>query len=145
MLWVDIALLGLGAYATYVSTDWLVNWISHRAEGFVSYKHIGWLSGWLTVLPNAVLAFYYGWQGEPEVVYSSQVGDCHISIPLCIGIYALFHTMVLPPYFRLGVIILVGATILHIACVTFFGRLPRLFGWLLTAAYGFFLWKGLIQ
>jgi cation:H+ antiporter len=99
----------------------------------------------LMVVPNAVLAFYYGWQGEPEVVYSSQVGDCHVSIPLCIGIYALYHTMTLPSYFPAGVLILGSATVLHLGFVTLFGRLPRFFGWLLVAAYGVFLYKGLIQ
>jgi cation:H+ antiporter len=145
LLWLDIALLGVGAYAMYVSTDWLVDWISGIKTGFISVKHMGWLSGWLMVVPNAVLAIYYGWQGEPEVVYSSQVGDCHVSIPLCIGIYALYHTMVLPSYFPIGIIILISATLLHLALVTFFGRLPRFFGWILIAAYGVFLYKGLIQ
>jgi cation:H+ antiporter len=90
----DLALLGIGAYGIYVSTDWLVNWISGIHTGFISAKHLGWLSGWLMVLPNAVLAIYYGWRGQPETVYASQVGDAHVSIPLCLGIYALYHTMV---------------------------------------------------
>jgi cation:H+ antiporter len=145
MLWVDIALLGVGAYATYVSTDWLVDWVSNRHIGFVTARHMGWLSGWLMVVPNAVLAFYYGWQGEPEVVYSSQVGDCHVSIPLCIGIYALYHPMTLPPYFLVGVAILGSATVLHLLFVTLLGRLPRFFGVLLITAYGYFLYRGLIQ
>jgi cation:H+ antiporter len=46
---------------------------------------LGWLSGWVMALPNAVLAFYYGCRKQPEVVYTSQVGDAHVSIPLCIG------------------------------------------------------------
>ena len=90
MLPVDLAVLAIGAYALYLSTDWLVDWLSHIHSGFISAQHMGWLSGWLDVLPNALLAFYYGWRGNPEVVYTSQVGDGHISIPLCIGIYALY-------------------------------------------------------
>jgi cation:H+ antiporter len=144
MLPVDLALLAVGAYAIYVSTDWLVTWVSHPHTGFVSAKHLGWLSGWLMVLPNAVLAFYYGWRKQPEVVYASQVGDAHVSIPLCLGIYALYHTLVLPPFFHTGMLILLGATLVHIFFVAAFGRLPRLVGVALVAAYGWFLWKGLL-
>ena len=98
----DLALLAICAYGIYLSTGWLVAWISNIHTGFISVKYLGWLSGWLMVLPNAVLAFYYGWRKQPEVVYTSQVGDAHVSIPLCIGIYALYHTMVVPPFFHIG-------------------------------------------
>ncbi len=87
---IDLALLAVGAYGIYVSTDWLVAWISNIPTGFISVKYIGWLSGWLMVLPNAMLAVYYSWRGQPETVYASQVGDSHVSIPLCLGsLYAV--------------------------------------------------------
>ncbi len=140
----DLALLAIGAYGIYISTDWLVNWISHIHTGFISAKYLGWLSGWLMVLPNALLAFYYGWRGQPETVYASQVGDAHVSIPLCLGIYALYHTMVMPAFFHAGMFILIGATLAHFFCVAFFGQLPKFVGWILVAAYGVFLWKGLL-
>jgi cation:H+ antiporter len=140
----DLALLAVGAYGIYISTDWLVNWISHIHTGFISVKYIGWLSGWLMVLPNAILAFYYGWRGQPETVYASQVGDAHVSIPLCLGIYALYHTMAMPAFFHVGMFILLGATLAHFFCVAFFGQLPRFVGWILIAAYGVFLYKGLL-
>ena len=54
------------------------------------------------VLPNALLAFYYGWRKQPEVVYASQVGDAHVSIPLCLGVFTLYHWMPLPPLFSRG-------------------------------------------
>ena len=144
MLPVDLALLAVGAYGIFLSTDWLVAWVSHLHTGFVSAKHLGWLSGWLMVLPNALLAFYYGWRKQPEVVYASQVGDAHVSIPLCLGIYALCHPLVLPPFFHTGMLILLGATLVHFFCVAAFGRLPRIVGVVLVAAYGWFLWKGLL-
>lgn len=144
MLPVDLALLAAGAYGIYVSTDWLVAWVSHIHTGFVSAKHLGWLSGWLMVLPNALLAFYYGWHKRPEIVYTSQVGDAHVSIPLCLGIYALYHPMILPPFFHLGMLILAGATVVHLFFVALFGQLPRFAGVALVAAYGWFLWKGLL-
>ena len=144
MLPVDLALLAVGAYATYVSIDWLVHWVSTNAHtGFIK-SHLGWISGWIMVLPNAVLAYYYGWRGQPETVYASQVGDAHVSIPLCIGIYALYHTMVVPAFFHTGMFILLGATLVHFFFVAAFGQLPRFVGWILVAAYGFFLWKGLL-
>lgn len=141
---VDLALLGIGAYGIYLSTDWLVHWVSGQHSGFISAKHLGWLSGWLMVLPNALLALYYGWRGQPETVYASQVGDSHISIPLCIGIYALYHTLDITPFFNTGMFILLGATLVHFVCVAVFGQLPRLVGLFLVAAYGVFLFKGLL-
>jgi len=140
----DLALLALGAYATFISTDWLVAWVSNGDHGGFIKSHLGWISGWLMVMPNAMLAVYYSWRGQPETVYASQVGDSHVSIPLCIGIYTLYHTMVMPPFFHVAMFILLGATLVHLFFVTVLGRLPRFAGWALVAAYGFFLWKGLL-
>jgi cation:H+ antiporter len=140
----DLAMLAIGAYGIYVSTDWLVAWISHIHTGFISAKYLGWLSGWLMVLPNAMLAVYYSLRGQPETVYASQVGDSHVSIPLCLGIYAMYYTMAMPPVFHVAMFILLGATLVHLFFVTVLGRLPRFAGWALVLAYGFFLWKGLL-
>jgi cation:H+ antiporter len=140
----DLALLAIGAYGIYVSTDWLVHWVQNSVHhGFVK-DHFGWVSGWIMVLPNAILAVYYTWRRQPETVYASQVGDCHVSIPLCLGIYALYHTMAMPPFFHVAMFILLGATLVHFFFVAVLGRLPRFAGWALVAAYGFFLWKGLL-
>jgi cation:H+ antiporter len=141
----DLALLGVGAYGIYISTDWLVDWISKVHTGFISAEYLGWLSGWLMVLPNGLLAFYYGWRGNPEVVYTSQIGDGHICIPLCIGVYALYRPIQTPAFFQTGLFILLAAAALHFAIVAVFGRLPRFIGWVLTAAYGVFLYKGLVK
>jgi len=140
---IDLILLAIGAYGIYVSTDWLVKW-SQTQSGFVS-QHLGWLSGWLMVLPNALLAVYYSWRGNPEVVYTSQVGDGHICIPLCLGVAALYQPVQVPAFFQTGMFILLGVAILHFALIATFGRLPRLMGWVLTAAYGLFLYKGLFH
>jgi cation:H+ antiporter len=145
MLPVDLALLAAGAYGIYVSTDWLVDWVSKIPTGFVSVKYLGWLSGWLMVVPNGLLAFYYARRGNPEVVYTSQVGDGHICIPLCIGIFALYHPIQSPPFFQTGLYILLVVAGLHLAVVALFGRLPRLIGWVLTGAYGVFLYTGLAK
>ena len=142
---VNLLLLSVGAYASFVSIDWLVKWLEHANVGFLSVKNLGWLSGWLMVLPNALLALYYGWRRKPEVVYTSQVGDGHICIPLCIGLFALFHPLKVPAVFLDGVYLLAGATALHLLCVGLFGKLPRLAGFALVAAYGYFLKMGLLR
>lgn len=139
MLWVDLALLGVGAWATYVSVDWLVKWVS--ASNLAGY--LGWLSGWLMVLPNALLALYYGRRGNPEVVYTSQVGDGHICIPLCVGIYALWRPLAVPAFFEAGVVLLVIATLIHFFFIAALGRLPRWMGWMLVASYIVFVVLGL--
>lgn len=143
MILIDLGLLALGAYGIYLSTDWLVNWISSIKSGFISVKYLGWLSGWLMVMPNALLAFYYAWKKQPEVVYTSQVGDGHICIPLCIGIYALYQPLVVPHYFQTGVFILCAAAVAHIFYVAFIGKLTRTAGWVLCGAYVWFLYRGL--
>lgn len=143
MLLIDLWLLLVGAYGTYFSMDWLINWLSTIKSGFISAKYMGWLSGWLGVVPNAVMAVYYAWKKKPEVVYTSQVGDGHICIPLCIGIYALFQPMAIPHYFQTGVFILCAATVAHIFYVTFIGKLTRPAGWVLCGAYAWFLYRGL--
>mgnify|MGYP001465223990 CR=1 FL=1 len=62
---------------------------------------------------------------------------------LAIGIYALYRPMQVPPFFQTGIIILMGAAVVHFLFVAIFGRLPRFMGWVLTAAYVVFLAKGL--
>lgn len=141
----NLALLGVGAYASYVSISWLVDWLNARPSGFISKDHLGWLSGWMMVLPNAILALYYGWRRKPEVVYTSQVGDGHICIPLCIGLYALFHPLELPPMFNQGLYLIGGATVVHLFFIGTMGKLPRIAGFALVAAYGYFLKMGLLK
>ncbi|MEO6184342.1 MAG: sodium:calcium symporter [Verrucomicrobiota bacterium] len=145
MLLVDLVLLGVGAYGIYVSINWLVDWLLQIKTGFVSAKNLGLLSGWLMVLPNALLAFYYGWTKRPEIIYTSQVGDGHICIPLCVGIFALGHSISLPPSFQTGMLVLFAATIVHFFFVAFLGRLPRIVGLFLTGSYGYFLYKGFLS
>ncbi len=141
----DLGLLAVGAYGIYVSTDWLVAWISSIQGGFVSAAHLGWLSGWLMVLPNGLLAIYYGWHKQPETVYASQVGDAHVSIPLCLGIFALYRPLEIPPLFHTAILILLAATLVHFFFVAVLGKLPRLAGLILVAAYGYFIYTGLLK
>jgi cation:H+ antiporter len=140
----DFALLLVGAYVVFLSVQGLVQWLAQMPQGFLSVKNLGWLSGWLLVLPNAGLALYYGWKRQPEVIYTSQVGDGHICIPLCVGLAALFRAYEMPPFLNTALVILAGAVVIHTLVVLIFGQLPRFVGWLLIAVYAFFLYQGLL-
>jgi len=73
---IEVALLFVGALAVFVSTDWLVQWFQALENDRVSPSMLGWLSGVLMVLPNALLAFYYGAKNRMDVVYTSvQITD----------------------------------------------------------------------
>jgi cation:H+ antiporter len=144
LFYLDVALVLLCAWALYESIDWLVTWITAQKGGIVSAANLGWLSGWLMVVPNALLAFYWGWKRRAEVVYTSQVGDGHISIPLCLGVYALLLPAQVPAAFGNGLLLLLGAVVAHLLSLLLFGGLPRWVGAIFLAAYGWFVWAGLI-
>ena len=97
------------------------------------------------VVPNGLLAFYYARKGNPEVVYTSQVGDGHICIPLCIGIFAMYRPIDTPRFFATALFILLAVAALHFAILAIFGRLPRIIAWVLTASYLVFLYTGLVK
>lgn len=144
MFYVDLLVVLACAYAMYETIDWLVTWLSAQKGGFVSGANLGWLTGWLMVLPNAVLALYWGWKRRADVVYASQVGDGHICIPLCIGLYALMRPLPVTDFFQTGLLILLGSAMVHGLLILLTGGLPRWAGAALTAAYGWFVWRGLL-
>jgi len=144
LFYLDLFVVLLGAYGLYVSIDWLVAWLSGQKGGFVSAEHLGWLSGWLMVLPNALLAFYYAAKRRADIAYASQVGDGHICIPLCVGLGAIVAPLPVPQFFETGLAILIGAAVVHAVCVLFADGLPRWMGWPLLAAYAWFVGAGLI-
>ena len=145
MFYVDVALVLLSAWLIYETLDWLVAWIGTQKDGFVSSANLGWLSGWLMVLPNALLALYWGMKRRADVVYSSQVGDGHICIPLCIGLLAVLSPVPVPPFFLTGLQLLIGAVVLHGTFLLASGGLPRWGGAGLMAAYAWFVWAGLLS
>lgn len=124
--------------------DRLVAWVMSLGPGFILYDQLGILSGCLMVLPNAVLAAYYAWAGRADIVYSSQVGDGHICIPMCIGLFALFSVIQVPARMTMGIMVILGAGLLHLFFISSIGRLPRFMGAALTIAYGVFLATGFI-
>lgn len=144
LFYVDLLVVLAAAWALYESIDWLVAWITAQKTGFVSAANLGWLSGWLMVLPNALLALYWGWKRRADVVYSSQVGDGHICIPLCLGLLALLSPVAVPPLFVTGLWLLGGAVVVHAFALLVFGGLPRWVGGVMLGAYGWFVWTGLL-
>lgn len=142
MFYLDVFVVLLGAAGLYSSIDWLVNWLSAQNGSFINAKNLGWLSGWLMVLPNALLAFFYAARGRADITYASQIGDGHICIPLCLGLSALLQTMPVPAFFETGILVLVGAGIIHALSVGLANGLPRWMGWPLLGGYAWFVAVG---
>jgi cation:H+ antiporter len=143
LFYLDLLFLLLGSFALFTSIDWLVTWLSTQRGDFIHADHLGWLSGWLMVLPNALLAFFYAARRRADIAYASQVGDGHICIPLCLGLSALLQPIAVPGFFATGMGILLGAAGVHSCCLLLAGGLPAWMGWPLLAAYGWFVGVGL--
>lgn len=143
LFYLDLFMVLLGAFGVYGSLDWLVTWVSQQQGQFINAAHLGWLTGWLMVIPNAVLAFYYASRDRADIAFASQVGDGHICIPLCVGLAAIVAPIRVSAFFETGVAILAAAAIVHALCVMAAGGLPRWMGWPLLAAYAWFLAAGL--
>lgn len=144
-LLIEIALLGASAYCVYFSVNHLVEWVATNHNPYLSFARLGWFSGLLMVVPNAVLALYYTRTGRQDIVLTSQVGDGHICIPMCIGLFAIFNPIKIPDFFQTGVFVILGAGVVHFLCITLLGRIPRTVGLGLIGVYALFLYKGLLQ
>lgn len=142
---IDLLLIAVSAYCIYLSVDRLVTWVSHSESRFINLANLGWLSGALMVLPNAFLALYYARAGRQDIVVSSQIGDSHICIPMCIGLFALSDKISVPDFFQTGVYVILGAGVIHFLSIALLGRLPRIMGYVLLGAYALFLYKGIVQ
>ncbi|MDF7808493.1 hypothetical protein P4E94_13660 [Pontiellaceae bacterium B12219] len=139
----EIALLLLGSVGVFISTDWLVQWFQSLENAVVFPQILGWASGVLMVLPNALLAFYYGAKKRMDVVYTSQSGDAHICIPFCIGLFAVFHDIPASGFLQQSLLMLMGLCAAHLFFVVLLGKLPRIAAAVLLAAFGWFIWVGL--
>jgi cation:H+ antiporter len=144
-LLIDILLLGASAYCVYFSVNHLVDWVATAKSPYLSFAKLGWFSGLLMVVPNAFLALYYTRIGRQDIVMTSQVGDGHICIPMCIGLFAVFKPIHIPAFFQMGTFIILGAGLVHFLCISILGRVPRTVGVGLIGVYAMFLYKGLIQ
>ncbi|MEM7791972.1 MAG: sodium:calcium symporter [Verrucomicrobiota bacterium] len=140
LILLDSLLILIGSFLTLLALEGIVHAIQSDENGWIRADRLGLLTGWLMVLPNAVLAFYYAGLKKAEVVYSSQVGDAHICIPLCLGLFAIARPLPLSAHLQNGLLIISGICLLHLLMVTLFKRLPRLIAALLMSGYGYFLY-----
>lgn len=143
LLAVDGLMMLASGAAIYFSVESMVAWIESAGATALGEHSIGWLTGWVMVLPNGILAIHYARTDRAEVVYSSQLGDGHVCIPLCIGIAALGAPVLVPAFFTPGLIVIGVAVAVHAAVLAWNGSLPRLLGLALAGAYGWFLIAGL--
>lgn len=141
--YLDLVALLLGAGVVYESLDWMVGRLTAAETGFFRAAHLGWLTGWLLVLPNALLALFYGWRRRGDVVYSSQIGDGHICIPLALGVFAVVRPIPLPALWSAAAVTIAATIAVHVLFVGFVGRLPRWAGGALVLAYAWFVYTGL--
>jgi len=142
---IDLAIIAASAYCIYFAVDHLVAWVAKAQHQFFSFTKLGWFSGALMVLPNVILALYYSHIGRQDIVLSSQIGDGHICIPMCIGLFSVFNTIQVPGFFQMGIFVILGAGAIHFLSIALLGRIPRFAGFGLIGGYAFFLYKGLIQ
>jgi cation:H+ antiporter len=143
-IFIDLAIIGICAWAIFSSINGLVEWINLYGRGLFAKENIGILSGFLMVLPNGFLAVYYAAVHRADIAYSSQIGDCHICIPLCIGVFALLSPIHVPSSFETAVYCIMGAGTGLFFLTAFFGKLPRWAGVILMGLYGVFIFKGII-
>ncbi len=135
---VDMAIIGLCAWGVFSSIDGLLQWVSHSRHTAFFQSHLGVLSGILMVLPNAFLAVYYAAVQRSDIAYSSQIGDCHICLPLCVGLFAMFSPITVPPGVETVLFIIISASAAHFFFTAFFKQLPRIAGAALAGLYLFF-------
>ena len=140
----DLVIIGICAWGIFASINGLLEWINLNGKGVFAKENLGILSGLFMVLPNGFLAIYYAAVHRADIAYSSQIGDCHICIPLCIGIFALFSPIHLPSSFETAIYCIMGAGVGLFLVTALFGKLHRWAGVILMGLYGFFLFKGYI-
>ncbi len=143
-IFIDLVLIGICAWVIFSSINGLIEWITLHGKGMFAKENLGILSGLLMVLPNGFLAIYYAAVLRGDIAYSSQIGDCHICIPLCIGIFALFAPIHVPASFETAVYCIMWAGAGLFLLTALFGKLPRWAGGILMGVYGFFIYKGFI-
>jgi cation:H+ antiporter len=133
------------AYAIYLSTNCLVEWFTSLDQELVPPRMLGWFSGALMVLPNALLAAYYGARKRMDIVYISQIGDAHVCVPLCVGVFAVFHAFEVGAFLMQSLLIVMAICAVHLIFITVVRRFSRMFGLVFVSAFFVFIWLGLFK
>ncbi len=106
-----LAALGLAAWLIQISVGWIGNALD-EAGTWVPGWHLGLFLGLLTVIPESFLLLRLAIRGG-SLGFSGLIGDCLVSVPLVIGLSAIFYpfdTAAVPsitaraawPYLHLG-------------------------------------------
>ncbi len=135
LILVDLAMVAAASFVLYLSVEWLVEWLMSSTSDFFNAGQLGLLTGLLMVLPNGIVAVFYSARRRPEVVLSSQFGDAHICIPLCIGLYAAMAPMTVSDSSLRGLLFIAGLCLVNLASLALFGRIHRWTAGVLVAAY----------
>jgi cation:H+ antiporter len=136
----DLLVIFSGAWLSLICVNEMVAYLMHAQGGWLGPRTMGVFTGCLMVVPNAILALYYASRGAATTVYSSQVGDGHICIPLCLGLYASFVPIAMGPLARSGLIAISTVALLHLLCISAFRRLPTFVAFVLLACFAFGIW-----
>ena len=142
-LWLDIVILLLCSWAIYISIDYLVAWFQALDPNVMPPRMLGWFSGVLMVLPNALLAIYYGSHRRMDIVYASQVGDAHVCIPFCVGLFVVMRPFQVGEFLLQSLFILMGLFLSHLIFMMMIPKFSRVFAALFIAVFFVFIWLGL--
>ncbi len=137
----DLALIAIGSLCTLLSVDGIVRVILQSESKWLGADQLGLITGFLMVLPNAILAFYYARQKRSEIVYSSQIGDAHICIPLCIGLFAILKPIPVSEIWNQGLLIIAVIAAVHLFCLLVTKGLPKIVAAALLCIYGYLLYS----
>lgn len=136
----DLIIILIGSGITLICVDGIVAAIISSDIKGVGSETLGLITGWLMVLPNALLAFYYAAKRQPDVVYSSQIGDGHICIPFCLGLFAFCRDLPVSDSASMGLLSIIGCAVVHLYCVLMHQRLPIPIAVGLIGYYAFYLY-----
>lgn len=139
-IFIDLVLILAASLVTLIAVDGIVHIILQSENKWLDASKLGLLTGWLMVLPNAVLAFYYAAKKRAEIVYSSQVGDGHICIPLALGLFAIFKDIPVSELFQNGLLLLALTAAAHLVCTVCFKGLPKWIAVILLGVYAYSLY-----
>jgi cation:H+ antiporter len=140
MLVIDIALILTGSIVALLSTDGIVSGILAEKESILRADRLGLLTGVFMLLPSAGIALYYGWKQDSALIYRTQLSGGQISMPLSIGLFAIFKPITVLNFIEDGLLFITTVALVHLICVLLLSELPKLVAAGLVAAYSYALY-----